>query len=129
MVIMEHFKARSCSWDQPETVFIINRRSTNITCHQSTTNRESGPLVHDLLKSQVPHIYKTTLADFNLIFMCSTIVLGNTGFFIFIDSQHEVFKIFSSLERRSKAPSKLCIETSFFLPYYIYAVSSDICYV
>ena len=69
------------------------------------------------------------VADFNLIFMCSAIVLGNTRFHAFYFSQKNIFRVFSSLERRSKTHSELCIGTPVFLPYSIYAFNSDICYV
>ena len=69
------------------------------------------------------------LAGFNLIFMCYAIVLGNTRLHTFYFTHQNIFRVFSSLERRSKAPSEICIGTPVFLPYYIYAVYSDICYV
>ena len=69
------------------------------------------------------------LTDFNRIFISSAIVLGNTRFHTFIFSQQNIFRVFNSLERRSKTPSELCIRTPNFLPYSIYAYYSDICYV
>ena len=54
------------------------------------------------------------IADFNLIFMCSTIVLGNTRFHTLYFTQQNISTVFSSLERRSKIPSENCIETPAF---------------
>ena len=69
------------------------------------------------------------LADFNLIFMCYVVVLGNTRFYTFYFTWQNIYRVFSSLKRRSKTHSNICIGNSVFLLYSIYAVYSDICYV
>ena len=62
---------------------------------------------------------RLSLADFNLIFMCSAIVLGKTHFHTFYFTQQIISRSFSSLERRSKTPSKICIGTSVFRLLYL----------
>ena len=48
------------------------------------------------LKSKSRHIYVNALATFNLIFMCSAIVLGNTHFLYFlVFTQQTIPKFFS----------------------------------
>ena len=69
------------------------------------------------------------LADFDLIFMCSAIVLGNTRFQTFYFTQQIISRVFSSLERRYKNPLEICIGTPVFLLNSIYAIYSDIWYV
>ena len=119
-------KTRRCSLDQEESTFTINRRSTNITCRRSTASAKVGRLFMTVLKPKFYIFTKLPLTDFDIIFMCFAIVLDNTCFLIFVHSQHKVFRVFSSLERRSKTPLKLCIVTLVFLPYFIYAFYSEL---
>ena len=69
------------------------------------------------------------LVDFNLIFMCYAIVLGNTRFHTFYFTQQNISRVCSSLERKSKTPSEICIGTLFCLLYSICAVYSYYCHV
>ena len=72
---------------------------------------------------------RLSLADFNLIFFVFCHFLGKTHFHTFYFTQQIISRSFSSLERRSKTHSKICIGTSVFRLYYIYANYSVICYV
>ena len=120
---------RICSLKQPESAFRVNRRSTHHMSSIDSDARERADLFKANLKLKFHITTKLSLAKFNLIFMYSAIVLCNTCFLIFYYSQHKVFRVFNSLERRSKTHLDLCIGTPVFLPYSIYAFYSDICYV
>ena len=128
---LEHFgdKARVVRQTILESTFRVKYRSTKISCRRSTAKRARPNLVLADLKLKFHITTKLSLAKFNLIFMYSAIVLCNTCFLIFYYSQHKVFRVFNSLERRSKTHLDLCIGTPVFLPYSIYAFYSDICYV
>ena len=73
------------------------------------------------LSSKFHAITRLPLADFDIILMCSAIVLDNTlsYFLLFIAN---IFRVFNILERRSKTHSELCIGTPLFSTYYIYAI-------
>ena len=45
------------------------------------------------------------LADFNLILMCSAIILDSIRFHTFYFTHQNISRVFSSLERRSMTPS------------------------
>ena len=74
-------------------------------------------------------ITEIPLTDFNLIFMCSSIVLGNTRFLFFHIFTANIFRVLISLERKSKTPSELCIGTPVFQLYSTCASYLDYCYV
>ena len=97
-------ETRSCSLNQSESTFRINRRSTHHMSSIDIDAWERAGLFKANLKLKFHIITKLSLPKFNLICMCSVIVLVNTRFLIFYYSQYKVFRIFSSLERRSNTP-------------------------
>ena len=87
--------------------------STSDRCTLCAIDRQRSAQNPDGLKPKSRHIYKKyPWPTFNLIFMCSGIVLGNTRSLLFptflvLHSK----KVLVDLERRSKTRSELCIGT------------------
>ena len=88
-------------------------RCTLTLCPRSTAKRAKP----NRLKTQVKtYLQKYPWPTFNLIFMCSVIVLGNTRFLLFptfLVLHNKMFLV--DLKRRSKTHLEICIGTTIFL--------------
>ena len=83
--------------------------------------REKADLFEADLKPKFHIFTRLPLADFNLIFMCSTIELSNTRFLSFYYSQH---KLLGFLVVWIQDSFRACIGTQLFSTYSIYVFYS-----
>ena len=87
---------------------------------RSTAKRAKPSQVSSRLKTQVKtYLHKYSLPTFNLILMCSAIVLGKRRFLTFQFSTANNLQNFSRFGEKIQDPSELCIGTPVFLLYFI----------
>ena len=79
----------TCSENQPESTFRASQSSIDkyIFSSINSDTREKADL-----KPKFYIITRLPLTDFNIIFMCSVIILDNPRFLIFYYSQHKVLE-------------------------------------
>lgn len=115
-------------------------RSTLTPYYRSTPTWIDGPTCSWPTWSQKIHIItRLPLTDLISTIYVFAHCFGTKAILHFFLPQHIFLGLLVDLERRSKTPSEICIETpvfltffcslQFFLPYLFYSLYSDYCYV